>query len=204
MAERTVLLDATEAVIGAHQELIANGTVAVVSAADFPPGVLSILSLIVAALAVTVAPLVSWLTTKRQISTSFALARDQTHTSLETSNKQITAPMRQARINKLRELLAGLISSAEHSFVWVTRNRTDKEYQRVTLLQAHIQLMLNSNEEDHRRLEKLMRRMVTLLEKAKTDEFPGLLVEVVTLSRKILKCEWDRVKEPILAETSHS
>ena len=34
MAERTVLLDATEAVIGAHQELIANGTVAVVSAAD--------------------------------------------------------------------------------------------------------------------------------------------------------------------------
>ena len=38
MAERTVPLDATEAVIGAHQELIANGTVAVVSAADFPPG----------------------------------------------------------------------------------------------------------------------------------------------------------------------
>ena len=37
MAKRTVLLDATEAVIGAHQELIANGTVAVVSAADFPP-----------------------------------------------------------------------------------------------------------------------------------------------------------------------
>ena len=29
MAERTVLLDATEAVIGAHQELIANGTVEV-------------------------------------------------------------------------------------------------------------------------------------------------------------------------------
>ena len=28
MAKRTVLLDATEAVIGAHQELIANGTVA--------------------------------------------------------------------------------------------------------------------------------------------------------------------------------
>ena len=38
MAERTVLLDATEAVIGVHLTLIANGTVAVVSAADFPPG----------------------------------------------------------------------------------------------------------------------------------------------------------------------
>ena len=153
---------------------------------------LSILSLIVAALAVAVAPLVSWLTTKRQINTSFALARDQMHTSLETANKQITAPMRQAWINKLRELLAELISSAEHYYV-VGFDRTDKECQRLTLLQAHIRLMLNSNEEDHQRLEKLMRRMVTELEKAKTDEFPGLLMEVIALSRKILKREWDRV-----------
>ena len=38
MAERTVLLDATAAVTEAHLDLIANGTVAVVSAADFPPG----------------------------------------------------------------------------------------------------------------------------------------------------------------------
>ena len=35
MAERTVLLDATAAVTEAHLDLIANGTVAVVSAADF-------------------------------------------------------------------------------------------------------------------------------------------------------------------------
>ena len=35
MAERTVLLDATQAVIEAHTDLIAAGTVAVVSAADF-------------------------------------------------------------------------------------------------------------------------------------------------------------------------
>ena len=34
MAERTVLLDATRAVTEAHLTLIANGTVAVVSAAD--------------------------------------------------------------------------------------------------------------------------------------------------------------------------
>ena len=42
MAERTVLLDATQAVIEAHTDLIANGTVAVASAADFkkyPPAV---------------------------------------------------------------------------------------------------------------------------------------------------------------------
>ena len=168
--------------------------------------VLSILSLIVAALAVTVTPLVSWLTTKRQISTSFALARDQTHTSLATANKQITAPMRQAWINKLRELLAELTSSAEHYYVAGFEDRTDEEYQRVTLLQAHIRLMLNSNEDDHQRLEVLMRRMVDEIqyEKGKKPEFPDLHTEVIALSRKILKREWDRVKEPILAEPSHS
>ena len=35
MAERTVLLDATQAVIEAHTDLIANGTVAVASLGSF-------------------------------------------------------------------------------------------------------------------------------------------------------------------------
>ena len=161
----------------------------------------STLSLIVAVLAVVVGPYVS-----------LTIARRQIRASLEASNKKITAPMRQEWINKLRELLAELTSSAQHYYVAGFEDRTDEEFQRVTLLQAHIRLMLNPNEDDHRRLEELMRRMVIELfaasrpgplraEKAKIDEFPGLLVEVVTLSRKIFKREWDRVKEPILAES---
>ena len=35
MIEKTVLLDATQEVVSAHTDLIANGTIAVVSAADF-------------------------------------------------------------------------------------------------------------------------------------------------------------------------
>ena len=154
----------------------------------------STLSLIVAVLAVVVGPYVS-----------LTIARRQIRASLEVSNKKITAPMRQEWINKLRELLAELTSIAEHYYVVGFEDRTDEEFQRLTLLQAHIRLILNPNEDDHRRLEELMRRMlIALLEKAKFDEFQGLLVEVVTLSRKIFKREWDRVKEPILAETSHS
>ena len=38
MIEPTVLLDPTRSVEETHLDLIANGTVAVVSAADFPPG----------------------------------------------------------------------------------------------------------------------------------------------------------------------
>ena len=153
----------------------------------------STLSLIVAVLAVVVGPYVS-----------LTIARRQIRASLEASNKKITAPMRQDWINKLRELLAELTSIAQHYYVAGFEDRTDEEYQRLTLLQAHILLMLNSNEEDHQRLAKLTRRIVTELEKAKIAEFPDHLVEMVILSQKILKREWDRVKEPILAETSHS
>ena len=114
--------------------------------------------------------------------------------------------MRQAWINKLRELLAELTSSALHYYMAGFEDRTDEEYQRVTLLQGHIRLMLNPNEDDHQRLEVLMRGMVGEIhyEKGTKDEFPDLHTEVIALSRKILKREWDRVKEPILAETSHS
>ena len=149
----------------------------------------AILSLIVAALAVVVGPTVS-----------FIIARRQLRASLEASNKQITAPMRQAWINKLRELLAELTSSALHYYVAGFEDRTDKEYQRVTLLQAQIQLMLNSSEDDHRRLEALIERMVNEIqyEKAKKDEFPSVHTEVIALSRTILKREWDRVKKPMV------
>ena len=148
----------------------------------------STLSLIVAVLAVVVGPYVSLIIARRQI-----------RASLEAADKQITAPMRQAWINKLRELLAELISSALHYYVAGFEDRTDEEYQRVTLLQAHIQLMLNPNEEDHQRLGVLMGRMVNEIqyEKGKKDEFPDLHIEVSALSQKILKREWDRVKNPI-------
>ena len=148
---------------------------------------ISTLSLIVAALAVVVGPMVSWAITKRQI-----------RSSLEVSNKQITAPMRQAWINKLRELLAELTSSALHYYVAGFEDRTDKEYQRVTLLEAHIQLMLNPNEKDHQRLVGLMRSMVNEIEKSgRSREFESLHPEVIALSQKILKGEWDRVRKPI-------
>ena len=148
----------------------------------------SILSLIVAALAVVVGPMVS-----------LAIAKRQILSSLEASNKQITAPMRQAWINKLRRLLAELISSSLHYRVAGFEDRTDEEYQRVTLLEAHIQLMLNPNEDDHQRLEAQIQRMVAEIqyEKGKKDNFTDLHAEVTALSRKILKREWNRVREPL-------
>jgi len=159
------------------------------------------LSLIVAALAVFVGPIISWSIAKRQIRASSAVASNQILSTLEASNKQIIAPMRQAWINNLRDLLAELTSSSLHYYATGFEDRSDKEYQRVSLLESKVKLMLNAKEDDHQRLETLIRKMIWAIqyEKGKKDEFPDLHTEVVGLSRAILKREWDRVKEPIQA-----
>jgi len=161
-----------------------------------------ILSLIVAALAVFVGPIISWSIAKRQIRAASLLAKDQIRSSLEASNKQIIAPMRQAWINNLRDVLSELTSSALHYYVSGFEDRTEKEYQRVKLLESKVRLMLNAKEDDHQRLEALIRKMIAAIhyEKGKEDVFPDLHTEVVALSRTILKREWDRVKEPIPAQ----
>jgi uncharacterized Tic20 family protein len=61
--------------------------------------IIPILSLITAILAVFVGPLISWRITKRQIASS-----------LKAANKQIVAPMRQAWINSLRDMIAEISS----------------------------------------------------------------------------------------------
>ena len=120
----------------------------------------------------------------------------------EASTNQITAQMRQAWINKLRELLAELTSKSLHYYVAGFEDRSDEEYQRVKFLETHIQLMLNPNEDDHQRLEMLMRRMVNSLDRERNDEFRDLYPKVLDLSRKILKREWDRVKKSTPASTT--
>ena len=146
---------------------------------------LPILSLIVAFLAVCVS--------------LFALAL-----SLKVSNKQIVAPMRQAWINKLRELLAEFTSRAAHHYYTDLDNFTAEVGQRLSLLKTHIQLMLNSNEKDHKDLEALMGEIVgkVLSEKRGQSEFEDLRTKMIALSREILKREWDRVKKPMLAKKS--
>lgn len=159
----------------------------------------STLSLVVAALAVFFGPLTSWRIAKAQIKASADLSAFQVLSLLETSNKQIVAPMRQAWINDLRNLLSELLSSAFHYYVAGYEDRTDQEYQRVTHLEHKVKLMLNPNEEDHQHLEELIATMIRSIERNPkfSDNFPDLHDDLVSLSRKVLKREWDRVKEPL-------
>ena len=67
------------------------------------PTVISILSLVVALLAVFIGPFVSWKVAKKQIESSTRVAR-----------QQLLGPMRQAWINELRELISETASSCLH------------------------------------------------------------------------------------------
>jgi hypothetical protein len=148
-----------------------------------------IFSLIVAAIAVFVGPMVSW-----------HIAKRQARTSLSVANKQIVAPMRQAWINNLRDILADLLSSTLHYYVAGYENRKDEEYQRVTLLEHKTKLMLNANEEDHRKLEALVRELIEVLDSGPRDRdrsFEEIHSQVTQVSRQILKREWNRVTEVI-------
>jgi len=75
-----------------------------------------VLSLVVAALAVFISPLVSFFISRGQIKNSLELNQRQTNSSLAVANKQIVAPMRQKWINDLRDLIAELASDSLHYF----------------------------------------------------------------------------------------
>lgn len=147
-----------------------------------------ILSLIVAALAVFVGPFVSW-----------RVAREQTESSLKAANKQIIAPMRQAWINSLRDLLAEFTATAMHYYLTGTEHRTDAEFERLTLLQHKVLLMLNPVESDHKDLQDAIGMLIVEVGSpgVPSSEALGLHGQVVDLSRAVLKREWNRVKEPL-------
>lgn len=148
----------------------------------------SILSLLIAALAVFVGPFIS-----------LNIARRQTKSSLEIANKQIVAPMRQAWINNLRDDVAELMSSALHYFVAGFEDRSDKEYQRLEHLEHKLRLMLNPEEDDHNALEDHVRTMIASLERGKQEDQLFIINydAALKLSRVIFKREWDRIKEPM-------
>jgi len=146
----------------------------------------TILSLVVAALAVFVGPLVSW-----------AIARRQLEGSQRIASRQLVGPMRQAWIVELRRKLAELLSSALHYFVAGFEDRTDQEYRRLTELEQEVVLMVNSHEQDHEALIATVRKMVSALDGGKEldKQFIDAHHETVAIAQRILKAEWNRVKE---------
>jgi hemerythrin-like domain-containing protein len=78
-----------------------------------------------------------------------------------------------------------------------------KNFQRLTFLESKIQLMLNPNEEDHQKLEWMIRTMMEGLQALQRGDeqgrqkFIAAHPEVTKLCQGVLKREWNRVKDKI-------
>ncbi len=123
------------------------------------------------------------------------------------TKEQKVSEFRQAWINAFRDDLADAISSASTLTVIVQRSMPDntpdmyREWARFTAALARIELRLNLSEETHRKLEEyirkaeeLMREMELSPESYHPSEWIELQIEVVAVSQKLLKIEWNRVK----------
>jgi hypothetical protein len=153
-------------------------------------------SLLVAALAVVVGPLISW-----------HIARRQQETDLRVANKQIIAPIRQAWINSLRDRTAELINTAHWFYIAGKGDALaaeDEEAEievgrKMLFLQRQVELMLNPNEEDHKLLAASLSLVVSSVNAHGKGfmDFPDNCENAKTICQKILKREWERVKNDI-------
>lgn len=151
--------------------------------------IIPILSLIIAGLAVFVGPLISIIITKMTLRTNTA-----------TASKNLISPIRQQWINDLRNTIVELTAKSAHFAVAGTEDRKDSEYYRITELEYKIRLLINPKESDHNRLVELIREMTNNLYSMKREnevKFWEQNQEIIALSQKILKREWERVKNEI-------
>ena len=152
--------------------------------------IVPILSLVVAVLAVFIGPIVTLLVSKQKNSTS-----------IQVSNKQIIAPIRQEWINNLRDLIADISGKCAHYWASGFEEREDDEYRHITELVHKLQLYINPKENDHAKLLNKVREMEYALSShgnpENDEKFWSAHHEVMATAQAILKREWERVKNEI-------
>jgi hypothetical protein len=164
---------------------------------------LPVLSLVVAFLAVIVGPVISWKVAKLQSDNAIKLAK-----------KQIVAPIRQAWIDRLRDLLSEILSVSFsyyvtgaylHDLSLDAEDEHDKIEQlvesRLTILRSEVELLLNPFEDEHQNLLALISSCFRgILSYGNNDDrinFPNNHDLLNAKSKKVLKLEWVRVKNEL-------
>ena len=153
---------------------------------------ISVLSLLIALLAVLVGPIVSWLIAKRQAQITLSIAKRHT-----------ISPIRQEWIDKLRKRVAEIMSTSHQYFVAHQGDPSeqgkmidDEPVRKRLFLYREIELMLNPDEDDHKQLLSQLDKISFAIGELKTiNEFSKAMKEATRLAQKIFKDEWTRVKE---------
>lgn len=161
-----------------------------------PELIISIGSLVVAALAVILGPYVSWRIAKQQSAITVGVAR-----------RQLVAPIRQEWIQSLRQKVAEILSMAHWYYVAGeskagTRDGTGDERgmfeveRELMFLHRQVELMLNPTELNHQELVSSLQEVAScaLGQGKRWSEFPTRIEKATTLCQKVLQREWERVK----------
>jgi hypothetical protein len=144
----------------------------------------------------------------KQMAASANIASKQIEASTDLARKQITATLvsanRQNWINVLRDSIAGFLAAhSEYSRHFETGSFNQvASAEKAWFLSAKIGLMLNPLEEDHDKLITLLECAFGELGKHKGDDMNVRIKlvlnqreEIIRLSQRILKSEWERVKK---------
>jgi hypothetical protein len=143
-------------------------------------------SLITAILAVFVGPVVTWKITNHQMKSS-----------LRAANKQIVAPIKQAWINNLRDLVAEISSSILYCHNNPSVTIGEEQFKNFVQLEGKIALMLNFSEDEHKKLHDLIVRMLDTLYGKVKDDIRVLHAQVFTYSRNIIQKELKALEKEI-------
>lgn len=164
---------------------------------------LPVISLIIAAAAVIVGPMIS-----------LKISKDHRDISLKLATKHLVAPMRQVWIESLRDkvseflslsfwyYVSGLhdhaISSDAPDYEAEEETQQSKADRKLSFLATQIELMLNPEEADHIALiEHLKNCRYSAFGGGVSAEFPDHHEAAKAQCKKILKREWERVKNEI-------
>lgn len=163
------------------------------------------LSLLIALLAVFFGPIISYFTAKHTIKHQLSSLDKQLTTQLNIAEKalksQVISGNRQEWINTLRDGLANFLSIL---FIISQGNLEKGAYQEkaatLLLLRFKISLLLNPLENDHLQLDTFLDQGIKYLSTISKKEEPNrqfseIRLDIITLSQKILKREWERVKK---------
>ncbi|PKN16497.1 MAG: hypothetical protein CVU66_00675 [Deltaproteobacteria bacterium HGW-Deltaproteobacteria-23] len=147
---------------------------------------ISIFSLVIAVLAVFVGPYIS-----------IKIAKRQSENSLKIANKQLISPIRQNWINELRKLVSEILSISTlcKSEGLIVGKRPN--FYRLLELKGLLTLYLNPKERDHSELITTVDGLVKCVGIPNSEDeinFNETQNQIVIISQKILKREWERVK----------
>jgi hypothetical protein len=138
----------------------------------------SVLSLIIAGLAVFVGPVISLFIARR---------------SLAIADKQRVTPIREAWLRELRTKLAQFSALALHYFTSGYNDRTDEEYRQLTLVQEEIVLLLNPQNGRHEQIVATVKAVSAALMSGNIQDdqrFIDAHIELTRKSQRLLQAEW--------------